>query len=247
MKARRIIIPAVLVIMAALMGAGVAAASGPPDATTHCEPPAQRIRFSLGATSATINGTTSAESPSRYVFHARAGQTAHISFDAPPELNWTLADPNGQPLKTTMSEARNATVTLPTTGDYDLTVVGTSRAAFRLTLEIQPPLSAATQVQRIQFASGDTSATVTGTANEGVHLRYVFRAHAGQVAHVRITSPTDDANWAITGPSGQPLKRMASEARSGVVALPTTGDYQLAIGAPRSGTIYRLTLEIPAR
>jgi regulator of extracellular matrix RemA (YlzA/DUF370 family) len=237
MKARRMIISAVLTIVMAMVGAGAATARALP----------ARIQFKPGATAAVINGRVGGSGAASYVFRARAGQVAHVTFEAPRRASWTLVAPNGEPLKTTMSEARDASIKLWATGDYDLTVVSPSPAAFRLRLEIPPAQPSTSRVQRIHFPRGGTSATVTGIAGKGVHTRYVFRARAGQVARVRIASPSGEANWALTGPDGQPLKRIASEARHAVVELPATGDYRLAIGAPRSGTAYRLTLQIPLR
>jgi regulator of extracellular matrix RemA (YlzA/DUF370 family) len=231
------IIPAVLTIAMATVGAGAATARDVPE----------RIQFNPGDTSATINGRVGPSGAAQYVFRARVGQTAHVTFDAPRRASWTLVAPNGEPLKTTMSEARNASIRLWATGDHTLTVVSPSPASFLLRLEIPPPQPSTSSVQRIRFPRGGTSATVTGIAAKGVHTRYLFRARAGQVARVRITSPSGDANWALTGPDGQPLKRIASEARRAEVRLPATGDYRLAIGAPRSGVAYRLTVQIPPR
>jgi hypothetical protein len=247
MNARRVIITAVVAVMVAVPGASTAAAAGGSSAVAS-RPSPERIQFSPGTVGTTVSGRIGASRSVPYVFRARAGQTVHVhGFEAPRQVNWTLVDPDGQPLKTTMGEGRNAWRRLSITGDHDLTVMGPRGARYRFSIEILPELSAKPRVQWLRFAPGGTSATVTGTAGRGVHTRYVFRARAGQVARIRITSPNGDANWALTGPDGQPLKRMASEARRAEVRLPATGDHRMAIGAPRSGTAYRLTLTIPPR
>ncbi len=61
---------------------------------------------------------------------------------------------------------------------------------------------------------------------------------------IGITSTNDAANYALTDPNGQPIKRVASEARSGEFVLNTTGDYTIGVGSPTDGVTCRVALEI---
>jgi hypothetical protein len=104
--------------------------------------------------------------------------------------------------------------------------------------------SAAGAIERIQFAAGAVSATVAGTASQGVYDRYVFEASAGQSATISITSDGDAANWGVRGPDGQPIKRVENEERSSTFTLTESGDYVVSIGSPTDGTTYALVVEI---
>jgi hypothetical protein len=246
MKARRIIITAIVTIMVALLAVNIATAAGGSSAVASRRPP-ERIQFAPGTVGTTISGRIGASRSVRYVFRARARQLVHVhGFKAPRAVNWTLVDPDGQPLKTTMGEGRNGYWKLSTTGDHKLTVTGPRGARYRFGIEILSPEPQKPRVQRIRFAPGGTSATVKGnTWGWDVQTRYVFGARAGQVAHIRVTSPNNAVNWALRGPDGKPLKRITNEARRAAVRLPASGDYRVALTSPWEGMAYRLTLTIP--
>jgi hypothetical protein len=98
--------------------------------------------------------------------------------------------------------------------------------------------------ERIMFARGATSATVEGTAMVGVHPRYVFEAREGQTLRIRVTSTDDAVNYGLTDPDGQPIKRVASEARQGEFELPATGDYVISLAATIDGAAYSVVVDI---
>ena len=98
--------------------------------------------------------------------------------------------------------------------------------------------------QRIQFAAGATSATVTGTVTDPVHREYVLAAQAGQVMRVELTSDHDLANFSVQGlTDGQILKSFGDTTWNGV--LPATQDYLITILTVEfSSTNYSLFVEI---
>jgi hypothetical protein len=99
-------------------------------------------------------------------------------------------------------------------------------------------------LERIRFASGATSATVEGTITQGVHDRHVFEARDGQTLRIAVSSPSDAVNYGLRDPDGQPLKRVAGEARTGEFALGATGDYVVSLASTIERSAYTLIVEI---
>ncbi|MDQ3248180.1 MAG: hypothetical protein M3Q45_03115, partial [Chloroflexota bacterium] len=114
-----------------------------------------------------------------------------------------------------------------------------------------PTLVAQTNTaQRIQFASGATSATVAGMVQFPGRTEYLIRALAGQQMTVEIAAPGDAVNFAIVGVGdGQPYKRLESEDRTWTGTLPTTQDYALAVATTgdKANFILRVTIVTPAQ
>lgn len=87
--------------------------------------------------------------------------------------------------------------------------------------------------QRIQFAPGETSATLEGMLEPPQRDDYLFRAFAGQQVTIEIVSESNRAGFAVSGTSdGQPYKRLEDEQRIWSAELPQTQDYLLAVAAP---------------
>lgn len=98
---------------------------------------------------------------------------------------------------------------------------------------------------RIKFPTGGISAAVTGTVAFPNRFYYVAGARASQQMSVQITSPEQRANFSITSPDGQPLKRVENEDRIWTGILPTTGDYLIGVAVPSGTTTYNLAVTIP--
>ena len=63
---------------------------------------------------------------------------------------------------------------------------------------------------------------------------------------VQVTSSGQAANFLITSPDGQTLKRLEKEDRWWTGRLPTTGDYLICLGTASGATSYNLSVAIPA-
>lgn len=96
---------------------------------------------------------------------------------------------------------------------------------------------------RISFERGAVSAQVSGTVGENQSVVYLFIASAGQPTTITIESADDVANFALTSPSGQPLKRLVNESRTFELTLPEDGDYRLEVRG-LTAVSYTLTLTI---
>lgn len=106
-----------------------------PTATTPTTP---EIRFAPGATSATVTGRLAAAGSQDYRFDARAGQRATVHFSTSGTTgSWFLVAPDGTPLHTDHTSAQaEATVVLPSTGTYRLSVRSGRAATYSLTLAV---------------------------------------------------------------------------------------------------------------
>ena len=116
-------------------------------------------------------------------------------------------------------------------------------------LRVPAPSSGGTGSQsnpiRISFPTNGISATVAGTVAWPNRFCYVAGASAGQQMTVQVTSPGQAANFLITSPDGQPMKRLENEDRSWTGQLPTGGDYLICVAPAAGATSYSLTVLIP--
>ena len=102
-----------------------------------------------------------------------------------------------------------------------------------------------TTPERISFAPGGTSKSLTGSLKAGASKSFVLRAGAGVLMEV-YTSPDQSLKLAIYGADGALLKSSASGANSYRGVLPSTQDYLLVLTASQS-VDYTLSVDIPAR
>lgn len=112
------------------------------------------------------------------------------------------------------------------------------------TITVAPTVAApAGEPIRISFARGAVSAQVTGSLSANGSVTYAFRALANQPTTITLESADSAANFALTSPSGQPLKRIVNEDRIYELTLPETGDYRLEVQSV-TAVSYTLTLTI---
>ncbi|MGD8490771.1 MAG: hypothetical protein PVI68_17295, partial [Anaerolineae bacterium] len=216
-------------------GAGVTsvvATDAPPEATSTPEPETTstpepvattpplepvRIQFAPGATSLTVSGRVEQLGKVRYVLNAEAGEVMDAVLTAPRRgVLLAIAGADGTLLKSHTDGLATWQGALPATQDYFIDVVSVGQATdYELTISIPPPASPVPTVpttepepeaMRIQFASGATSATVSGhVVSYGADL-YVLGAMGGQTMDVVLDSPASDVLLEIWGEDGTVLK-----------------------------------------
>lgn len=106
--------------------------------------------------------------------------------------------------------------------------------------------------ERIQFARGQSSATVTGNIRDGQEVVYLIDARAGQTFAAKVTSTAanDDVVFHLVGPGGvEPMSDPKDEAGGydgeWQGRLPRTGTYRIVVGAIESKQIaFKLTVAI---
>ncbi len=214
-------------------------------ATPTSIPPAQiggitqRIRFAAGATSAQVSGQTNGTSIDTYLLEARAGQQMRALVSSPySNVYLTVVSPGGSPLARAQAGAQSFNGTLPETGDYTLQIsapAGTSTTNYILNVSVtggQPQPTAQPGSQRIRFAAGATSASVSGQVSGNTYAGYLLEAQAGQWMQVSIISAGNPLYLTVVSPGGSPLARAQAGAQSFDGTLPESGDYSLQVSAP---------------
>ncbi|MGD2205143.1 MAG: hypothetical protein PVH17_00065 [Anaerolineae bacterium] len=214
------------------------------------ERPATRIEFAPGATSATVTGHVGAHQADLYVLRALEGQIMEVEVDSPAEdVLLEIWGEDGVPLKRHVDGESSWTGELYASQDYFIHVISFGSAAdYTLTVTI-PPLGEGPeprpQPQRIQFAPGATSATVTGDVDAYEHDVYVLRALSGQTMTVELISPASDVVLEIWGADGQPLLRHVTGQTTWTGLLHATQDYFIKVVSFGSAVDYTLTVTIP--
>jgi hypothetical protein len=154
-------------------------------------------------------------------------------------LRFSIVGADGVVVKP-MGEAHVLTV-VPSTQDYYVELVSDVGATdYRLSVLI--PV-------RIRFAPGATSATVSGSLEEGQMRHYVLRALAGQRMIVAPHATTGQVGLVISGADGQVLLSGRAGPPGGVFdgILPLTQDYLITVQAKGGvGADYTLEVTIPA-
>jgi hypothetical protein len=147
---------------------------------------------------------------------------------------------------------QSLTVYLPRTQDYFLRLdapAGSVTASYTLQVTIvgstaptPTPVPRPPQAQRISFAPGAVSATVSGYAAAGAPASYVLRAMAGQDMTVQIYG-SGRYNASLTGADGSFL---GSANNQGTIAarLPRTQDYFINISVPNEAPAFSFTMVV---
>ena len=214
----------------------------PPGPTPSPAPAVERILFAPGATQATIEGYLPVDGRALYVMGVAAGQFVEMNASAgtmAQGLRFRIVGADGFVVKP-MGEAHVRTV-VPSTQDYYVELVSDVGATdYRLSVLI--PV-------RIRFAAGVTSATVTGSLEEGQMRHYVLRALAGQRMIVAPHATTGQVGLVISGADGQVLLSGRAGPPGGMFdgILPTSQDYLISVQAKGGiGADYDLEITIPA-
>ena len=99
---------------------------------------------------------------------------------------------------------------------------------------------------RIKFAKGKHSATVSNSVIRGEVDTYIVGAKAEQMMTVRVTAIENNAAFTVQGPDGEYLQDAGEEdeARQVTNTLPYNGDYKIIVGGTRGNATYRLTVTI---
>lgn len=215
-----------------------------PTTLAESPPTPERISFAPGAVSAARSGSIQPGETRDYILRALAGQTMTIDLrSADMSANFAVTGvSDGQPYKRMVNEDRLWSMVIPVTQDYLISIMTTAPTDYSLSVLIPSaaatPTSTPAAPQRITFAPGASSATLTGTLPPNGEQSYLLRAVVGQTMFVALASPGDMANFSVSGyNSGQMLKPLSDPARSWSGRLPGTQDYLVTVVNSSGGSL----------
>ena len=101
--------------------------------------------------------------------------------------------------------------------------------------------------QKVRFARGSSSTTISGAVVRGDRDRYYLGASKGQTMSVKITSREDNAVFQVYLPGEQEALSGAGEeddATNWSGELPVDAEYVIVVGGTRGNASYKLTVSI---
>ena len=101
--------------------------------------------------------------------------------------------------------------------------------------------------QKVRFARGSSSTTISGAVIRGDRDRYYVGASKGQTMSVKITSLEDNAVFQIFLPGEQEALSGAGEEDDAMKwsgELPEDAEYVIVVGGTRGNATYKLTISI---
>ncbi len=203
-----------------------------------------------GDASATRNRTVAQGVEDRFSLRAEAGQRVNVTLSSEnPNAGFTLIARDGSTLTRPNERVTDFSGTLSTSGEYFITITSSDgAAAYSLVVEIlstdeddSDDSSVRENAERIQFAAGTSSATVSKQIAGGERDPYVLRASEGQQMNVTVTSEELITGFMLTDPNGNTLTRPDVAATEWIGTLPATGDYLITVVGSGSDTY---TLEV---
>lgn len=211
--------------------------------------PTERINFAPGTISATVNGTVTDPIHRKYLVRAQAGQTLKVVLTSvQPTTSFSVVGVSGgQTLKGLGDGGNSWSGVLPQTQDYLIEIVTLeySSTAYTLYVEVPPATSPVVTPQRINFAPGAISATVSGSTSAIAPARYVLRANGGQQMNVTLAADNTSAYITVIGPSSGNVAAAGGIIQNWAGMLPTTGDYIIEVLNPGTGLAnFNLTVTI---
>ena len=193
-----------------------------------------RILFATGGTAASVTGKLEANSKHYYLLNATANQTLEVTLTAPAGAALAILGADG----TTISAASSNTSyrgVLPKSQDYILELSsGNSALDYGLSVDIP---------QRILFAAGSSSTSITGTIPANLNQYFIIRASKDQTLTVT-AAPTDKIQLTVYGVDGTVLKSGMSEGNSFSGTLPSTQDYMLVLKSANQVQAFTLNVSI---
>ena len=200
-------------------------------------PAATRVRFATGATSGAATGTIRLGQTQNFVLGALQGQPLQVFVNSTDnDVTMSITAESGLALLPASQGSSGWQGTLPATQDYYIQIIGGAREQ-DYSLSVSVP-------NRIQFAPGTTSATVSGKTVDGYIASYVVAARGGQTMNILLKPEPNVAALTVWGFSdGQPYIRSHMGSTTFNMQLPSTQDYIIDV-VPQAGQEVNFTLRV---
>lgn len=101
--------------------------------------------------------------------------------------------------------------------------------------------------QRIKFARGENSTSISGSAVSGSRISYLVGGREGQKMSVKISSNEKNAVFQIKDAANGKFLSRAGESDAATEwndTVSTTGDYEIVVGSTRGNTDYKLSVTV---
>jgi hypothetical protein len=189
----------------------------------------QTLNFVNGV--AQVQSTAGFNQPQTFLFFGTQGQTIRIQLSSQPAgANFEVTGANNVVYKSFGDPSLDWSFTLPASQNYRITVNSVPAVVFTLVVTLG---GGSNQPQRINFAPGQTTAQVNGSAAFGVSPQYVFFANAGQNVRIVLTSAGNVANFSVSGVTDNQIYKSPNDAsRDWSFVAPLGQDYLVTVSAP---------------
>ncbi len=212
--------------------------------------PVQRISFAPGAITATRTGVLTMGGMDRYVLKASQGQNMTVSVSsANNNVILVIFGKDGTVLISDHADASSWSGVLPSTQDYyiDVRAIDGTSANYTLTVTIppNPPKPPHPNIERISFAPGTISATVSGQVTPGGYNEYVLKASANQEMLISTSAEEQAVVVSVAGADGTVLQSSMGGSSNFSGELPSTQDYFIKVQIGGAGFAnYSMTVTV---
>jgi hypothetical protein len=182
-------------------------------------------------------GFATNNTPLIYTFFGAAGETVVINLDTlGAGVNFEFAgSSNNQVYKSLSNPQRQFTFVLPLSQEYRITVFNSSSVGAVFTLTVTRTPGGGGQPQRINFAPGQTTAEVTGTAGPGISPQYIFTLGGAQSVRIQLLPGGTQANFAVRGNSDQVIYKQPFDPSRDWTSPPLPQqDYVVTVTSPQA-------------
>jgi serine/threonine-protein kinase len=200
---------------------------------------ARKIEFAAGDISKIEQGNLLNTNAQPYLLEARQGQIMTLTLEG-AGVTMNILRANGQKIDSSAYQTRSWTGQLPADEEYMIQVTGSG--GYWLDVAITPEASSpVSDFQRVKFARGKASTTVTGTLLTKRVRRYALTASTNQLMTIRVLK--GNVNVVVNSPKGERIGSSSPNARYWQGKLKMAGEHIVEISA-LDKTDYALSLEI---
>lgn len=206
--------------------------------TVSVGPTAGNIIMTAGTTAAVVPGTVQPGQVLTYTLEAGQSQPMILIVNSPnSDVSLGVFEPNGNELLNPANKWSRWQGLLPQTELYKIQVIGGATTE-NYTLTAKVP-------QVVNFATGTSSISLTGSTVNGYVFSYAIEASAAQTMTVSLNVPSSTAYIDIFGLASGTILSSSAKATSWTGVLPQTQNYVIEV-IPNNGAVvgYGLTVSV---